>query len=72
MIEVFGDYFHANPIKYGDGIDRLQKKNILNDKRKLKYLEKCGYKTVVIWENDINGDIDKIKEYIKEICKAAK
>jgi very-short-patch-repair endonuclease/endogenous inhibitor of DNA gyrase (YacG/DUF329 family) len=71
VIEVFGDYFHANPVKYGDGIDRLQKKNIMNDKRKLSYLNKCGYKIIVVWENDINNDIDKIREQIKEICKLA-
>jgi len=74
VIEVFGDYFHANPIKYGEGLkplDRIQKKNILNDNRKIKYLEKCGYRVLVIWEHEIEQEPLLVKQKLKQYCKEA-
>ena len=41
IIEVMGDYFHANPILYNDynKLNEMQQKDIIRDKRK-KYLHK--------------------------------
>ena len=74
VIEVFGDYFHANPLKYGEGLkplDKLQKKNVLNDSRKIKYLEKCGYKVLIIWEHEIEQESLLVKQKLKQYCKEA-
>ena len=59
IIEVMGDYFHANPKMYGDKpglkpLNDMQKRNIPNDYRKRRYLGKCGYKILDLWESDIN------------------
>lgn len=71
VIEVFGDYFHANPMFYGNElkpIDSLQRKNLLNDKRKIAYLSKCGYEILVVWENDMyknpDGVIEEVNKFI--------
>lgn len=60
IIEVMGDYFHANPEIYGDKqglkpLNDMQKGNIPNDYRKRQYLEKCGYKILDLWESEINA-----------------
>jgi very-short-patch-repair endonuclease len=60
IIEVMGDYFHANPEIYGDKqglkpLNDMQKRNILNDYRKRQYLKKCGYKILDLWESEINA-----------------
>ena len=45
-------------------------KNALRDKDNLKKLEQRGWKTIVLWECEINKDIGKVQsKLIKEICK---
>lgn len=53
VIEVLGDYFHCNPDKYEEPINKMQKQNLANDKRRYNYLTKCGYVVFGIWENEI-------------------
>jgi very-short-patch-repair endonuclease len=53
VIEVLGDYFHCNPEKYDEPINKMQKQNRANDKRRYNYLTKCGYTVFGIWENYI-------------------
>ena len=70
MIEIMGDYWHANPMKYdGNNLTKQQKKSIKQDKSKHSYIKK--YKNVEIlylWECDIKKNIDLcwllIKNYI--------
>ena len=56
IIEVNGDYWHNLP------------KMIKKDKKKMKIYRKYGYKTLIIWENELIGNfnqnriIDKIKK----------
>lgn len=71
IIEVMGDYFHANPEIYGDKqglkpLNDMQKRNIPNDHRKRRYLEKCGYSILDLWENEINSGQaqEKILDFI--------
>lgn len=42
IIEIMGDYFHANPILYDnyDNLNEMQKKDIIRDKRKNTYIKK--------------------------------
>jgi G:T-mismatch repair DNA endonuclease (very short patch repair protein) len=63
IIEVQGDYWHGNPLKYGEGLKPLndiQKFKIERDKIKKIYAEENGYKIVYIWESDINKNKIKI------------
>lgn len=65
VLEVNGDYWHANPIKYGEGKKELnehQLKQIKKDKARKNYLETCGYKFSIAWENDIYKDVNTLME----------
>lgn len=68
VIEVMGDYWHANPMKYNDydSLNEIQKKDIFRDKRKKSYLAKYyDIKILYIWEQEVNIDIELCKELIK-------
>jgi G:T-mismatch repair DNA endonuclease (very short patch repair protein) len=60
MIEIMGDYWHANPLKYDiNNLTKQQKKSIKQDKSKHTYIKK--YKDVEIlylWERDIKNNIE--------------
>jgi very-short-patch-repair endonuclease len=67
IIEVNGDYFHANPIFYKEeDVIHLpsgpQKVSDLwaKDKRKIDFAISKGYNVLVIWEYDLNHRPDKI------------
>ncbi len=65
VIEVLGDYWHANPLKYKD--DELTEKQLKTrekDKIKMDYLTNEGYKVYMIWENDIYKRLDKTMAFI--------
>lgn len=67
-IEVMGDYWHANPIKYPDynTLHEIQKKDIKRDKSKKTYLRKYhGINVLYLWEIDINKRLDVCEELIK-------
>ena len=69
IIEVFGDYWHGNPDKYGNQegktpLNENQKRQQGKDKARINYLKKCGYKVFVVWENDIYTDINKVMNKI--------
>lgn len=54
IIEMYGDYWHNKPL--------VKKK----DKKRLNILKKCGYKTLVIWEHELENElkvIDKIRKF---------
>lgn len=59
IIEVMGDYFHANPNIYRNcsTLNDMQKKDIARDKRKRTYIEKYyNIKILYIWESDLKTD----------------
>lgn len=58
VIEVNGDFWHRIP------------KMMEKDERKLKAYRKYGYKTLIIWENELTKNLDetKIVEKIKNIA----
>ncbi len=63
VLEILGDYWHGNPIKYGndEGLKPLSEKQIKQqnkDKLKFLYLTKCGHNVYMIWENDIYKNIN--------------
>lgn len=69
IVEVYGDFWHANPKKYNetDILPHFPKKkpakNIWKyDNKRQQFLESLGYKVIILWESDIK------KEGI-DICK---
>lgn len=72
IIEFFGDFWHCNPIffdkntitKFGSKASDVW----AHDKKRIKYLNKNGYATLIIWENDwINNKenvIKKIRDFL--------
>ncbi len=62
IIEVYGDYWHANPKIYGNdkGKRKLHKNQIgkwEQDKEREDYLKSKGYKVYVIWECDVYENV---------------
>jgi len=63
VIEVFGDYWHANPLVFPTP-SASQCKQIKKDKSRIAYLEKCGHKVLIVWEKDLKEDLQKVEKYI--------
>lgn len=63
LIEVHGDFWHANPKTQAKRpLYSSQKRNIGNDKRKAVLAQKAGHRLIVLWECDIkNGTINAEK-----------
>jgi hypothetical protein len=66
IIEFFGDVFHANPSIFKEW-NQPNPFNTLTslqlwekDKKRLEYLHSCGYKSLIIWENEYNTDSDSV------------
>jgi len=71
IIEVMGDYFHVNPMKYADieCLNQIQRKDIIRDKKKNTYIRKYrNINILYLWENEIlkcpDLCIDLIKLYV--------
>jgi very-short-patch-repair endonuclease len=69
LIEIDGDFWHCNPLKYPEPTCKTQEKNIINDKFKNEWAEKNGYKLLRFWENDINNNIKLIEKTLLENIK---
>jgi len=77
VVEVYGDFWHANPIKYMEddvlpfphGEKKVAKDIWEKDKNRLNYIRSCGYEVLIIWENDIYKNIDTVKEQLWEFVK---
>lgn len=53
IIEVMGDYWHSNPVKF-NLLNEMQKKNIIRDKSKHSFLySKYNIEILYLWEEDI-------------------
>jgi G:T-mismatch repair DNA endonuclease (very short patch repair protein) len=73
LLEVHGDYWHANPNLFGEGdnkrkINNMQQKKIARDIEKKEWAESHNMKLFIIWETDIRmgnfSVIDDIQKYI--------
>lgn len=69
LIEVDGDFYHCNPIKYpGGSICKTQEKNLKRDQQKNQWAKDNGFKLLRFWENDIKNNPQQIIEILtKEI-----
>lgn len=67
LVEVQGDYWHANPIKYANkALTERQKYKVNQDKIKKKHAESLGYEIIYIWEYDIRkNDFSSLKGLLK-------
>jgi very-short-patch-repair endonuclease len=70
IIETYGDFWHANPIIYKNKqLYPVQLKDIKIDKAKESYIKKYdnkSWKYLYFWETDINEDVSKCVDKIKE------
>ncbi len=60
IIEVMGDYFHANPILYDsyEELNEMQKKDVIRDKRKNTYIKRYhNINILYLWEYDIKNNL---------------
>lgn len=70
LIEIDGDYWHSNPIKYPDGpITYAQIKIKKQDNKKNGYCKLKNLNLKRFWEYDIINHKDKIKEYLCNLKK---
>jgi len=69
LIEVDGDFWHCNPIKFNHPECKTQEINIKNDKLKNEWAQSNGYKLLRFWENDINNNIKQVKQILLENLK---
>jgi G:T-mismatch repair DNA endonuclease (very short patch repair protein) len=68
IIEVFGDYWHANPnsyqrndlISYPKGVRKYAWEIWQEDEERLGALENEGYRIFVAWEHDINKNLNSV------------
>lgn len=75
-----GDYWHVNPdfydVKGNDNNKKPlsnQQKEIVNSNHEVKRnseLESYGYRVIVLWENDIYKDLDKIMNNTMSLLKS--
>lgn len=74
MIEVMGNYWHANPIRYNSNkylLNQKQKGWISNDKRKMSYvLNHYGIKILYLWETELDKSQELCEKLILEYIKA--
>jgi very-short-patch-repair endonuclease len=67
IIEVDGDYWHANSEKYLESdLNSIQKKNIKNDKFKETLALGSGYRIIRVWESELEKNFLEVKEIIKK------
>lgn len=67
LVEVQGDYWHANPRFYGDNkkeINERQQYKINRDKEKLSGAVKYGFSLIKFWEFDLKNNPEKIERQI--------
>ena len=74
IVEVYGDFWHANPKKYpiGSILHKHQLKDIGRDKSKEAYIrtvDNHSWTYLVLWESDIKKNVAKCVDKIEEALK---
>jgi very-short-patch-repair endonuclease len=70
MVEIDGDYFHANPLIYEQkDLNKMQIRNVRNDKFKDVLAKGNGYEIERVWEYDLNNDYAGQKKRFKKLLK---
>ncbi len=73
LIEVQGDYWHANPEIYQDvqKLNQTQKSNVRRDHYKRKFAKENGFYTLYVWERDLKNDLDKVRIILETYTRKA-
>jgi len=70
MVEVDGDYWYANPLIYeGKELNKIQIRNVKNDKKKDILAIGNGFKLERVWEYDLKNNYKEQKERLKKLLK---
>ena len=70
-IELNGTYWHCDSRAYPDGPKyNTQRKAILRDQKKYKYLKEKGYKVVIIWEYDFYNNWENVKQNLIAVLQS--
>jgi very-short-patch-repair endonuclease len=77
IIEIYGDYWHCNPLywsenEYHKNMKCTAKKKWERDQSRIEQLKNLGYKVLIIWESSLKKNDFNLKETIDESCKTAK
>jgi very-short-patch-repair endonuclease len=68
LFEVDGDYYHANPLLFKEeDLNRMQTRNLKNDKFKDSLALGLGYKMERVWEYDLKNNYNAVKLRVKKI-----
>ena len=70
LVEVDGDYYHGNPLIYENkDLNKMQKRNMKNDKFKDVLAKGNGFKLERVWEYDLNNNYKEEKKRFKKLMK---
>lgn len=70
IVEVDGDYWHANPMLYEQkDLNKTQLRNQRNDKYKETLAKGNGYKFERVWEYDLKNNYKEEKKRFKKLLK---
>lgn len=70
MIEVMGDYWHSNPLKFTEKLNQIQYDRIPKDKAKHTYVKnQYNVEILYLWESDIYNNSDLCEKLILEYIK---
>jgi G:T-mismatch repair DNA endonuclease (very short patch repair protein) len=67
VVEVFGDYWHGNPNKYGENLTPLNEVQVTHmerDKKRIDFFHSTSHKFYILWECDIYKDLKEIMSSI--------
>lgn len=73
LIEVQGDYWHANPEIYHskEDLNDTQKSNVKRDHFKRKFAKENGFYVLYVWENDLNNSQRDVRIMLETYTKRA-
>jgi len=70
IVEVDGDYWHANPLIYeGKELNKIQTRNVKNDKFKDVLAVGNGFELERVWEYDLKNNYEEQKKRFKKLLK---
>lgn len=70
IVEINGDYWHGNSLIYeSEDLNKVQKRNIKNDKFKDILAKGRGFELEVVWEFDLNNNYEEQKNRFKKLLK---
>lgn len=76
VVEFYGDYFHANPSRFGaDDILIFPSGKVAaravweHDRERLEYLESLGYGVLIVWESEFRSVSEQVLEKLRQFAK---